>query len=77
MFPLPSVAFKDIKEVRPGSDWQWSVQVQVLVPRQNIIVVPNKDYKGSRKVSNKGIEYRVYRRMRIPLTPTCCLATST
>ena len=27
---------------------------------KNIIVVPNKDYKGSRKVSNKGIEYRVY-----------------
>ncbi|MFR5099849.1 MAG: ABC transporter substrate-binding protein [Bifidobacterium pseudocatenulatum] len=59
MFPLPSVAFKDIK-VRPGSDWQWSVQVQVLSHDKNIIVVPNKDYKGSRKVSNKGIEYRVY-----------------
>ena len=60
MFPLPSVAFKDIKKFGQAPIGNGPYKFKSWSHDKNIIVVPNKDYKGSRKVSNKGIEYRVY-----------------
>lgn len=60
MFPLPSVAFKDIKKFGQAPIGNGPYKFKSWSHDKNIIVVPNRDYKGSRKVSNKGIEYRVY-----------------
>ena len=60
MFPLPSVAFKDIKKFGQAPIGNGPYKFKSWSHDKNIIIVPNKDYKGSRKVSNKGIEYRVY-----------------
>lgn len=60
MFPLPSVAFKDIKKFGQAPIGNGPYKFKSWSHDKNIIIVPNKDYKGSRKVSNNGIEYRVY-----------------
>ena len=59
-FPLPSVAFKDIKKFGQAPIGNGPYKFKSWSHDKNIIIVPNKDYKGSRKVSNNGIEYRVY-----------------
>ena len=59
-FPLPSVAFKDIKKFGQAPIGNGPYKFKSWAHNKNIIIVPNKDYKGSRKVSNNGIEYRVY-----------------
>ena len=59
-FPLPSVAFKDIKKFGQAPIGNGPYKFKSWAHNKNIIIVPNKDYKGSRKVANNGIEYRVY-----------------
>ena len=59
-FPLPSVAFKDIKKFGQAPIGNGPYKFKSWTHNKNIIVVPNRDYKGSRKVANNGIEYRVY-----------------
>lgn len=59
-FPLPSVAFKDIKKFGQAPIGNGPYKFKSWAHNKNITIVPNKDYKGSRKVANNGIEYRVY-----------------
>ncbi|WP_432624615.1 peptide ABC transporter substrate-binding protein [Bifidobacterium sp.] len=59
-FPLPSVAFQDIKKFGQAPIGNGPYKFKSWAHNKNIIIVPNKDYKGSRKVANNGIEYRVY-----------------
>ena len=58
--PLPESFFKDPKAFGEKPVGNGPYKFKSWSHDKNIIIVPNKDYKGSRKVSNKGIEYRVY-----------------
>ena len=59
-FPLPSAAYEDIDAFGHNPIGNGPYMLESWEPNKNIIVVPNPDYKGNRKVSNDGIEYRVY-----------------
>ena len=58
--PLPESFFKDPKAFGEKPVGNGPYKFKSWSHDKNIIIVPNKDYKGSRKVSNNGIEYRVY-----------------
>ena len=49
MFPLPSVAFKDIKKFGQAPIGNGPYKFKSWSHDKNIIIVPNKDYKGDRK----------------------------
>lgn len=59
-FPLPSAAFKDMKAFGQAPIGNGPYKFKEWKHNQSITVVKNPDYKGSRKVRNGGIEYRVY-----------------
>ncbi|WEV67030.1 ABC transporter substrate-binding protein [Bifidobacterium sp. ESL0769] len=59
-FPLPSVAYKDMKAFGKNPIGNGPYKFKSWTPNKNITVVKNPDYKGYRKVKNGGIEYRVY-----------------
>ena len=59
-FPLPSAAYEDIDAFGHNPIGNGPYMLESWEPNKNIIVVPNPDYKCNRKVSNDGIEYRVY-----------------
>ena len=54
MFPLPSVAFKDIKKFGQAPIGNGPYKFKSWSHDKNIIIVPNKDYKGS----SQGIRQR-------------------
>jgi oligopeptide transport system substrate-binding protein len=59
-FPLPTEAFKDIKAFGKAPIGNGPYKFKSWTPNTDIQVVKNPDYKGSRKVSNAGIDYMVY-----------------
>ena len=59
-FPLPSVAYKDIKAFGKNPIGNGPYKLKSWDVSKSITVVKNPDYKGSRTVKNGGIEFRVY-----------------
>ncbi|WEV63694.1 ABC transporter substrate-binding protein [Bifidobacterium sp. ESL0732] len=59
-FPLPTVAYKDMKAFGKNPIGDGPYKFKSWQPNTDILVVKNPDYKGSRKVANAGIDYRVY-----------------
>ncbi|NEG56007.1 peptide ABC transporter substrate-binding protein [Bifidobacterium platyrrhinorum] len=59
-FPLPSVAYKDIKAFGKNPVGNGPYKLKSWNVGKDITVVKNPDYKGSRTVKNDGIEFRVY-----------------
>ena len=59
-FPLPSVAYKDIKAFGKNPIGNGPYKLKSWTVGKDITVVKNPDYKGSRTVKNDGIEFRVY-----------------
>ena len=59
-FPLPSVAYKDIKAFGKNPIGNGPYKLKSWTIGKDITVVKNPDYKGSRTVKNDGIEFRVY-----------------
>ena len=59
-FPLPSVAYKDIKTFGKNPIGNGPYKLKSWTVGKDITVVKNPDYKGSRTVKNDGIEFRVY-----------------
>ncbi|PLS29121.1 peptide ABC transporter substrate-binding protein [Bifidobacterium parmae] len=59
-FPLPSVAYKDIKAFGKNPIGNGPYKLKSWNVGKDITVVKNPDYKGSRTVKNDGIEFRVY-----------------
>ncbi|WEV53340.1 ABC transporter substrate-binding protein [Bifidobacterium sp. ESL0704] len=59
-FPLPTVAFKDMKAFGKAPVGDGPYKFKSWQPNTDILVVKNPDYKGSRKAANGGIDYRVY-----------------
>ncbi|WP_164514691.1 ABC transporter substrate-binding protein [Bifidobacterium goeldii] len=59
-FPLPSVAYKDMKAFGKSPIGNGPYKFQSWEPDKKITVTKNPDYKGSRTVKNGGIEFRVY-----------------
>ncbi|WEV72768.1 ABC transporter substrate-binding protein [Bifidobacterium sp. ESL0790] len=59
-FPLPSAAYKDMKAFGKSPIGNGPYKFKSWQPNTDIQVVKNTDYKGSRKVANGGIDFRVY-----------------
>ena len=59
-FPLPSVAYKDIKAFGKNPIGNGPYKLKSWDVSKSITVVKNPDYKASRTVKNGGIEFRVY-----------------
>ncbi|MDF7664243.1 ABC transporter substrate-binding protein [Bifidobacterium sp. ESL0763] len=59
-FPLPSVAYKDMKAFGKAPIGDGPYKFKSWQPNTDILVVKNPDYHGARKAANAGIDYRVY-----------------
>jgi oligopeptide transport system substrate-binding protein len=59
-FPLPSVAYKDMKKFGQAPIGDGPYSFASWSHNRDIVIKPNKSYRGSRTVANGGIEFRVY-----------------
>ncbi|MDO4686278.1 MAG: ABC transporter substrate-binding protein [Corynebacterium sp.] len=59
-FPLPDVAFEDMKAFGENPVGNGPFKVKEWNHNQDIILVPNEEYKGDRQVKNDGIKFVLY-----------------